>query len=153
MQMDALGALVVVVAVFLIAAILELDNRGIRDSEKEDFRRRTTDELPDVLDQLISNSMCPRILYSNWLRPERFKTETLDSESYGALRKFYDSVKTRNEYFSSRHMVDPQHVQKLNRSIIDAFFEICTRVSWLRESIGSGRIDDLRSRIEHTALL
>ena len=154
MQIDVLSSLIFVAAGFAIAVILELDNRGIHDSEKGDFRRKITDEAPDILDQLVSDSTCSRILYSNWLsRAEAVKAEMLGDEAYGALKKFYDSVKTRNEYFSSRHGFDPQHVEKLNRSIIDDFFEGCTQISWFKESVGKRRIDDLHSKIKRTALL
>jgi hypothetical protein len=151
MQMDALAVLVLVLAIFLIAIILELDNRGILEGEGSDFRRKIVSEALTVLDRLIVGASEP-ILCAVWSsRAEGFKTDTLGDHDYALWKKFYDDVEARNEYFTPREGFGVSDVEKFARACFGSFFKVYDELSWVRDSIPQATITELLSRAERSA--
>jgi hypothetical protein len=150
-QMDGLAVLVLVVAIFLIAIILEVDNRGILESEGSDFRGKIVPEALTILDRLIVVASEP-ISCAVWSsRAEGFKTDVLGNRDYARWKKFYDDVEARNEYFTPREGFTGSDVPKFACACFASFFRVYDEISWVKESIPQATIVDLLSRAKRSA--
>jgi hypothetical protein len=150
-QMDALAALVLAVAIFLIAIILELDNRGMLESERFDFRRKIIPEALSILDRLILVAHEP-IACTVWSsRAEGFKTDALGKQDYARWKEFYDDVEARNGYFTPRESFVWSDVEKFARACFISFFKVYDEIPWVREAIPQATITDLLSRAKRSA--